>query len=73
MHSLPKLLVVLGLSIAVRVRFRARDREWIFLIFFPCLKVTNTFVLPSRAGAYLAGVRVNHLETTTSRNYRASS
>ena len=37
-HSLPKLLVVLGLSIAVRVRFRARDREWIFLIFFLVLK-----------------------------------
>ena len=36
MHGLPKLLVVqwFGLSIVVRVRVRARDREWIFHCFF---------------------------------------
>ena len=36
MHGLPKLLVVdwLGLSVAVRVRVRAWNREWIFHRFF---------------------------------------
>ena len=66
--GLPKLFLVywLGLSIAVRVRVRVRGRgrEWIFHCFFPpCLKVTNTFVLPSWPGAwsdsYLASVCVN--------------
>ena len=49
--------VMLGLSIAVRVR--AGDREWIFHCFFlsPCFKVTNTFVLASWPGAYLVGAR----------------
>ena len=36
--------------VRVRVRARGRDREWIFNCFFP--KVTNTFVLPSWAGAW---------------------
>jgi len=45
-HGFPKLLVVLwlGLSVTVRVRARAWDREWVFhffLFFFPCLKVTH--------------------------------
>ena len=68
MHGLPKLLVVywLELSIVVRVTVRARDREKIFDCFFflfHCLKLTNTFVLPSWSGvwsdSYLGGARVN--------------
>ena len=48
MPGLPMLLVVywLELSIVVRVRVRARDRGWISdCFFFPCLRLTNTFVL----------------------------
>ena len=50
MHGLPKLLVIywLELSTVVRVRVRARNREWISdCFFFPCLKLTNTFVSPT--------------------------
>ena len=44
-----------------------------YFIFFPCLKVTKTFVLPSWPGAYLAGACANqwawhrkHVTTVTS-------
>ena len=44
------MVIVVRVRVRVRVRARARDREWIFNCFFP--KVTNTFVLPSWAGAW---------------------
>ena len=47
MHGLPKLLVVYWLELSIVVRVRARDREWISDCFFPCVKLTNTFVLPT--------------------------
>ena len=64
MHSLPKFLVVyysLELSIVVRVSVRGREREWISdCFFFPCLKLTNTFVLPTwQVRLLLRGARAN--------------
>ena len=64
MHGLPKFLVVyysLELSIVVRVSVRGRDREWISDCFFsPCLKLTNTFVLPTwQVRLLLRGARAN--------------
>ena len=68
--------VGLGFSIAVSVRViglgTGNDRI-VHCFIFPCLKVTNTCVLPSWPGAYLAGAHVNqwayhrkHVTTVTS-------
>ena len=46
---------VLVVRTLCRVRVRAWDKDWVFhafLFFFPYLKVTNTFVLPSWAEAW---------------------